>query len=124
MLVVGADTVLPDGRVLNKVGTRSAAIVATHEGIPVLVATASDKIRPDCRGESDQWPHSTVDLEPRDGAELYDGDADISLVTHTFDVTPTDCIDAVVTERGRLDTEEIRAVATEHARLAPGDYWM
>lgn len=124
LLVVGADSVLPDGRVVNKVGTRSAAIAAQHEDVTVLVATASAKIRPGADGAGHSEPTSgvrggtSIDLEPRDGTELYDGDADISIVTDTFDVTPPGCVDAVVTERGRLDTAEIEEIAAEHAGLA------
>jgi ribose 1,5-bisphosphate isomerase len=106
-LLVGADAVLADGRVLNKVGTRGAALAATREGIDVLVAAASDKISPD----------ADPTLEPRESGEVYDGTAPIAVENPTFDVTPADVVDAVVTERGALDREEIRALAAQHRSL-------
>jgi translation initiation factor 2B subunit (eIF-2B alpha/beta/delta family) len=107
-LLVGADSILPDGSVVNKVGTRSAATVATREDIDVYVVASTDKI--DSEG--------TVDLEPRDSAEVYDGDAPISVANPTFDVTDAACIDGIVTERGVLDGEEISAIAEELAAFA------
>lgn len=106
-LLVGADSILADGRVVNKVGTRAAAVAASYDAVAVFVATASDKISPDTGAE----------LEPRDDAELYDGDSPLSIVNNTFDITPADCIDGVLTERGRLDARTIGEIADEHDRL-------
>ncbi len=102
-LLVGADAVLPDGCVVNKVGTRSAAIASSYEGIDVVVVAASDKITPD----------QAVDVAERGATELYDGDADLAVANPTFDVTPAEVVDAVVTERGVLDTADVRTVAEE-----------
>jgi translation initiation factor 2B subunit (eIF-2B alpha/beta/delta family) len=106
-LVLGADTVLADGRVVNKVGTRGAALAAAHEGIDVVVVAASDKIS----------PGTSYDPEQRDPAEVYDGDAPVSVTSPTFDVTPSGAVDAVVTERGALDTGDIAEIAAEHRAL-------
>jgi len=111
-LLVGADSILADGRVVNKVGTRGAAIAASREGVPVIVAAASDKIRPD----------TSYDLEPRDGSELYDGDVDLAIANPTFDVTPAACIDSLATERGQLDAAAIERIANEHGELAEWDH--
>jgi translation initiation factor 2B subunit (eIF-2B alpha/beta/delta family) len=104
-LVVGADTIGPGGCVRNKVGTCPAATVATRYGIPVLVAAATDKVSPEMTGESDSWP-----------TPLYDGSAPLSTANPVFDVTPPACLDAIVTERGRLTTDEVAAIAAEHER--------
>lgn len=109
-LVVGADAVLPDGRVVNKVGTRGAACVAAREGA-VYVVAASDKV---AAGDA-------LDREERDAAGLYDGDADLSVANPTFGVTRADCIDAVVTEDGSLDETGVRAVARDHRERAAWD---
>jgi translation initiation factor 2B subunit (eIF-2B alpha/beta/delta family) len=110
-LLVGADAVLADGRVVNKAGTRAAALAAAHEGISVVVVAASDKISPG--GE--------YDPEERDPSEVYDGDAPVSVANPTFDVTPATAIDTVVTERGALDTGDVEAIAAEHRSLREWD---
>ncbi|MFC6975227.1 NUDIX domain-containing protein [Halomicroarcula sp. GCM10025709] len=110
-VVVGADRILPDGRVVNKVGTRAAALSAAAADCAVFVAAASDKIAPD----------DGYDLEPRERTELYDGTADVAVANPTFDVTPADAVTAVLTEQGRLDGEEVRAVAAAHREWTTWD---
>jgi len=115
-LVVGADAILPDGRVVNKTGTRGAAVAAARAGIDCYAVAASDKIAASGgRGENSVL---AFDPEERDPAAVYDGDADIAVANPTFDATPADCVTAVVTERGRLGLADVRAVATEHRELA------
>jgi translation initiation factor 2B subunit (eIF-2B alpha/beta/delta family) len=110
-VLVGADRVLPDGRVLNKAGTRSAALSAAAADIDCLVVCASDKI-----AATDGY-----DLEARGAGELYDGDADLSVANPTFDVTPADAVTAIVTEQGRLAPAEVAAVAQSHREWATWD---
>ncbi|WP_135852294.1 NUDIX domain-containing protein [Halorussus salinus] len=102
-MVVGADAILPDGRVVNKTGTRGAALAASREGIPVYAVAASDKVRTD----------DAVHLENGDPAAVYDGDAELTALNPTFDVTPAAAISRVVTERGVLAENSIGAVADE-----------
>ncbi len=101
-LVVGADRILPDGRVVNKVGTRAAALAAPAV-CPCYVVAASAKIAVD----------GTVDREERDSTEVYDGDAPVSVANPTFDVTPAEAV-TVVTEDGPLDDEGVETVAERH----------
>ncbi|WP_327051288.1 NUDIX domain-containing protein [Halomicrococcus gelatinilyticus] len=103
-VVVGADTILPDGDVVNKTGTRAAAFAADREGVPVDVVAANDKVATD----------EEAALEDGDPAAVYDGDADLDVLNPTFDVTPADCVAGYVTERGVLDADDVRAVAEEH----------
>jgi len=112
-LLVGADAVLPDGRVLNKVGTRGAAIAAAHGGIDVVVAAGRDKVLP----AGDPLAADPA-LEPRDRAELYEGEAALAVENPTFDVTPPDVVDAVVTEEGTLGPEGVAEVAAAHRERA------
>ncbi|MFC4551390.1 MULTISPECIES: NUDIX domain-containing protein [Halorussus] len=102
-VVVGADAVLPDGRVVNKTGTRAAASAAAREGVPVYAVAAADKIRTD----------GAVHLEAGDPEAVYDGDAAVEVLNPTFDATPADLVSGVITERGVLDEEEISAVVSE-----------
>ncbi|SDF43921.1 NUDIX domain-containing protein [Halorientalis regularis] len=106
--LVGADTVLADGRVVNKVGTRALALATAREDVPLYVVAARDKISPD----SD--PH----LEPADPATVYDGDADLAVAAPLFDVTPPDLVAGLVTEDGLLDADGVSALADEHRDLA------
>ncbi|MFH5797510.1 NUDIX domain-containing protein [Haladaptatus sp. CMAA 1911] len=107
-LVVGADSVLPNGDVVNKTGTRVAAMAARNEDVPVFVVTATDKVR---TGDDPV-------LEEGDSDALYDGDANLSVLNPTFDVTPAKFVSGYVTERGVLERADIGAVADELRELA------
>jgi translation initiation factor 2B subunit (eIF-2B alpha/beta/delta family) len=106
-LVVGADAVLADGRVVNKVGTRAAALSAAREGTDVVVVAASDKVS----------PGTGYDPEIRDPGEVYDGDTPVSVTNPTFGVTPPDVVDTVVTEHGVLDAGDVEEIAARHRSL-------
>ncbi|WP_136688788.1 NUDIX domain-containing protein [Halorhabdus amylolytica] len=103
-VLVGADAIRPDGAVLNKVGTRAAGVAAAHEGIEFIVVAAADKISPD----------GDFAIESADPGIVYDGPADLSVISPLFDVTPPHLIDAIATDRGVLEPERIEAVAAEH----------
>ncbi|MFC5970847.1 NUDIX domain-containing protein [Halomarina salina] len=101
-VLVGADTVLPGGRVVNKVGTRAALLLADRESVPAVVVAARDKVS----------PHDETDLEPQDPEDVYGGDASLDVLAPTFDVTPAG-VATLVTEDGVLAPDEVRAVARE-----------
>lgn len=119
-VLVGADAVLADGRVVNKVGTRATALAAAREDVPTYAVAARDKIA----------PHAEPNFEEDDPREVYDGndtgDSDagdgdaggnLSVLNPTFDATPPDLLVGVVTEDGLLDAEDVADVAAEMATL-------
>ena len=107
-VVIGADTVLPDGSVRNKTGTRGAAITAANEDIPVDAVTATDKVATAATVAGETGPREAV----------YDGDAAVDVENPTFDHTPAAFVTGVVTERGVLDADEVAAVADEYRALS------
>ncbi|MEM4780479.1 MAG: initiation factor 2B-like protein [Halalkalicoccus sp.] len=106
-VLVGADTVLADGSVVNKVGTRTAAVAAAREGVPVRAVAATDKIS------------TATDpiLESVDRTAITDDDR-LDVDCPLFDRTPPELVDGVITEEGVLDGEGIERLAAEHARRA------
>ncbi|WP_435123872.1 NUDIX domain-containing protein [Halobaculum sp. D14] len=105
-VLVGADTVFPDGDVANKTGTRAAAVAAAHESVPVYVAAARDKIS----GAATHHPESAA-FDVPDSVEGY---------APLFDRTPADLV-TVVTEDGELDAADVAATAATHRALAAWD---
>jgi methylthioribose-1-phosphate isomerase len=98
-VVVGADRITANGDVANKIGTYPLALAAQRARIPFVVAA----------------PESTVDAATPDGShvEIEDrGDEEVlawhgrsvapagaRAVNPAFDVTPSDLVTAIVTER-------------------------
>ena len=106
-VLVGADTILADGSVVNKVGTRGVAIAAAHEDVPVYAVASSDKISTD----------TDAHFEDGDPETVYDGDADLHVANPTFDRTPPEFV-TVVTEDGPLDAAAVGEDAEKLASLA------
>jgi translation initiation factor 2B subunit (eIF-2B alpha/beta/delta family) len=96
VVLVGADAVTPDGGVVNKVGTRAAALAAERPGIPFYAVCASDKVRPSSKDDDGYEP---LTLEPM------------------FDLTPPRLVTSLLTERGRLTPVDVRSIAHEHRAL-------
>lgn len=101
-VVVGADRIVANGDVANKIGTSGVAILARHYGIPFYVAA----------------PSSTFDLKISDGSQIPIENRTPREVTHigatqitphdvpvfnfAFDITDHSLITALITEHGVL----------------------
>jgi len=105
VLLVGADSILADGRVVNKMGTFPAAVAAAEVGVDVVVVTATDKVS----------PRTTFDAERRSGERFEVSDPRVAVEDPTFEATPVSYVDAVVTEDGTLTDEQIESIAADHA---------
>jgi len=103
-VLVGADTILPNGDIVNKVGTRALALAADRADVPVYVVAARDKVAVDDTFHSEDGPATAV----------YDGPEAITVRNPVFDLTPGELVDGVVTENGLLDSRGISVVAAQH----------
>lgn len=101
-IIVGADRIVANGDVANKIGTYSLGVLAKHHAIPLYVAA----------------PSSTVDLSLASGSLIEIEQRSVEEVTHirglqiapdgvvaahpAFDVTPNELVTAIITEQGVL----------------------
>ena len=96
MALIGADSILADGSVINKAGTYILALVAHEHGVPVYVCAESCKRRPSHLPEPE--------LEEMDPAELSPGDTPpgphVRVRNIYFDRTPARLISGWVDEHG------------------------
>jgi methylthioribose-1-phosphate isomerase len=99
-VMVGADRIAANGDVANKIGTYPLAVLAARHGVPFHVVA----------------PTSTIDLGTPSGNDIRIEERDPEEVTHAFgtrvapegvpalnlafDVTPSELVTAIVTERG------------------------
>jgi len=112
-VIVGADRIVANGDVANKIGTYGLAVLARAHAIPFYVAA----------------PTSTIDMRLQSGDEIPIEQRDPREVTHlagqvlapegveaahpAFDVTPHALIAAIITERGIIEPpfeEELRRI--------------
>ena len=102
VVLVGADTILADGAVVNKMGTYGTALAAQAASVPVYVACETLKIS----------PVHTMLTELHRGSELWkDAPEGVAVRNSYFELVQSDLITGIVTERGLLDATEATRVA-------------
>lgn len=110
-VIVGSDRIAANGDVANKIGTYSLAVAARYHGVKVMVVA----------------PTSTVDMKIQSGAEIHienrSPDEVLSLAGRrvaapgaqawnpSFDVTPAELVDVIVTERGVVHAPDAAKIA-------------
>lgn len=97
-VIVGADAVSANGAVVNKIGTSQIALAARESRTSFYVAAESYKFSPETMfGE-------LVKIEERDASEVIPPHEiryqNVSVANPSFDVTPPEYIDLIITERG------------------------
>jgi len=110
-VVVGADRVAANGDVANKIGTYGLAVLARHHGVKVMVVAPTstiDRNCPDGRAIAiEQRPAEEV--RSLAGRPIAPGGAAVH--NPSFDVTPADLVDALVTEEGVVRRPDRRGIA-------------
>jgi len=112
-VVVGADRIAANGDVANKVGTLAHALAARRAGIPFVVAAPESTIDEATPTGAD------IEIEERDPIEVLGfGGRSVAPVgtlaaNPAFDVTPSDLVTAIVTERRVITPASSSAVADE-----------
>jgi methylthioribose-1-phosphate isomerase len=99
-VIVGADRVVANGDIANKIGTYSLAVLARAHAIPFYVAAPSSTV-------DFALPNGdAIPIEQRDPSEVTTlagwsiAPAGVAAAHPAFDVTPNDLITAIITERG------------------------
>lgn len=110
-IIVGADSILANGDVLNKAGTALLAYAAREHNVPMYVLCETLKISPQ------QWPENFQQaqklLEEKEPEEVLEQPlAGVTARNFYFDHTPYAFISSVITERGILSLSDIQAIAT------------
>jgi methylthioribose-1-phosphate isomerase len=100
LAIVGADRIAHNGDTANKIGTYMVATLCARHGLPFYVAAPTSTIdlaTPD---------GSAIPIEERPAREVREvfgkpvAPPDVKVRNPSFDVTPSDLITAIITERG------------------------
>jgi translation initiation factor 2B subunit (eIF-2B alpha/beta/delta family) len=109
--LVGADSVLADGTLVNKVGTYPLALACRAAGVPLYAVTELSKVY--------DGPAADVAMEVRPGDELA-GDWELAtsgrveVRNQFFEPTPPGLLTGYVTELGLVPPEAMAATAAGH----------
>jgi translation initiation factor 2B subunit (eIF-2B alpha/beta/delta family) len=102
-VVVGADRVCADGKVVNGIGTYQLALAAERAGIPFYVLCESLKFDPRLKGDE-------IDLEEKETQEVVEPGRlppAVKVKNPYFDITPLALVSGIVTENGLLMPGEV-----------------
>jgi methylthioribose-1-phosphate isomerase len=99
LVMVGADRILSDGHITNKIGTFTIAMAAKHHSIPFYVVAPLSTFDLKSRVED-------VVIEERDldevrkirGVEI--APKEIPVLNPAFDITPPELVTSIITEKG------------------------
>jgi len=103
-MLVGADAILADGSIVNKIGTYAMALLAKQFQTPVFVAAETLKFDPTtimgaAEPIEERKPDEIIEPQEIKGAKIQNP---------VYDVTPADLIAALITEKGVMRPELIR----------------
>lgn len=108
-VIVGADRIVANGDVANKIGTYSLAVAARHHGVKFMVVAPTSTFDPTLGSGADiPIEHRPVEEITRIIQQNY---RDVTGWNPVFDVTPAGLIDAIVTERGVIRNPDAAGVA-------------
>ena len=102
-VLVGADRITADGKIINGAGTCAVAAAAKMNTVPVYVLCETLKF--DFAVSS-----SKVDLEERGNTGLIEEgilSPDIKISNPTFDITPLDFVTAIISENGVVSADKL-----------------
>lgn len=107
--LVGADAVLRDGSLVNKVGTRLLGMACERAGTPLYAAADRFKIS----------AATNLPLEAKSADEVWpDAPPGVSVRNIYFDRTEADLVKGYATDAGLLPPDAVGALAQEHAAWA------
>jgi methylthioribose-1-phosphate isomerase len=110
-LIVGADRICANGDAANKIGTYHHAIAAKYHGVKVMVVAPSSTV------DMNTATGAQIHIEERDSAELLSISGKrtvaegVAAFNPVFDVTPAELIDAIVTEKGVIESPNLEKMA-------------
>ena len=113
-VLVGADTVFPDGGIINKAGTRLLALAAKMDNIPFYCCTQTCKVLPIAK----EGTATLLFQKEGDPAELIQRPAaGIRVRNQYYDRTEYFLVSGFITERGFMRCKEIGAISRRLAEV-------
>jgi ribose 1,5-bisphosphate isomerase len=108
VVVVGADSILANGDILNKAGTALLAWAAHGHKIPFYVLCETLKISPQ------SWSGDLAQLEEKEPTEVLEQHIQgVNVRNFYFDRTLSKLVTGVITEQGIMGKKEIMQVASQ-----------
>lgn len=116
-VVIGADRILADGTVFNKIGSYSMAVVAKVKSIPFFVAAPVSTFDLKSDASSVKIEERSADEVLRVGEEVI-APSDVEVFNPAFDMVPANIVSGLITENGVILPPLEKNIATKIVRHA------
>lgn len=105
LFLIGADAILSDGSVVNKIGSYGMALGAREAGVPVYAAASLLKFH----------PSSQIEIEHRPPTEVWDHPPrGLKIINYAFDRVPADLLSGYITEQGVIKPGQLKKKVKQH----------
>ena len=102
IVLMGTDSVLPDGSLINKVGTYLIALAAQKQKVPVYALCQTNKFH------LKSSKRTAIELEEKESQEVISENIpNVSVRNIYFEITPAELINSIITEKGILKPKDI-----------------
>lgn len=98
-IVIGADRILADGTVFNKIGSYSMGVVAKVKSVPFYVAAPLSTFDMKSEASSVKIEERSTEEVLRIGEEMI-APEDVDVLNPAFDMVPANLVSGLITERG------------------------
>ena len=107
-VVVGADTILPEGDFINKIGTRLLALAARDAEVPFFAVAETMKVAA---------PSEPLPFAPEEGkSKEISTEKWLEVRNVYFEVTPARLVTSYITEQGVVDPADVQRFSAEAER--------
>ncbi len=105
LFLIGADAILADGSVVNKIGSYGMALAAREAGVPLYVAASLLKFH----------PSSQIEIERRSPEEIWNRPPKgLKIINYAFDRVPADMLTGYITDQGIIKPDELGEKIEKH----------
>ncbi len=105
LFLIGADAILSDGSVVNKIGSYGMALAAQEAKVPFYSAASLLKYH----------PHTEIEIEYRKPSEVWDyPPKGLKIINYAFDRVPAQLLTGYITEFGIIKPNELSDRAKNH----------
>jgi ribose 1,5-bisphosphate isomerase len=120
-VMVGADAIAANGSVVNKIGTSLVALAAHEANTPFFVTAETYKFSPETMAGE------LIILEERDISEIITAKQlttmkNVNIRNPSFDITPSEYIDLIITEKGIIPPQGAVSILREEYKYYHSDF--
>lgn len=111
LVLYGADSILKDGSIINKIGTHPLSVIANDYNVKTYALTDSFKFN--IRSYYDK----AIKIEEKSSKEVFEKNVEYKVLNYYFDITPPKYITGIISDLGVLGVDKFLEKVRENLPL-------